>query len=80
MVVIAVVNGQLTQAFARKLTGATAAHVGVHFQGFVAIAHLAVTLGIRQDAIQFGGMGRWVSRTHGFTFKTNDGQVVKFSC
>jgi hypothetical protein len=57
VVVVAVVHGQFAQALAGEFTGAAAAHVGVHFQGFVAVAHFLVALGIGEDAVELGGVG-----------------------
>ena len=65
VVMITMVNGQLAQALAGKLAGAAAAHVRVHFQGLVAVAHLLVALGVGEDAVEAGGGGGSGGRTHG---------------
>ncbi|MNT90943.1 hypothetical protein D3C72_2319630 [compost metagenome] len=80
MVVVTVVHGQLAQALAGELAGATAADVRVHTQGFVAIAHLLVALGVGEDTVKpcGGGGGGW--RTHGITFsRACYGYALKFS-
>lgn len=57
VVVVAVVHRQLAQAFAGELAGAAAAHVRVHFQGLVTVAHFLVALCISENTIQFSGVG-----------------------
>ena len=68
MVVVAVVHGQLAQALAGELAGAAAAHVRVHSQGLVAVAHFLVTLGVGENAVQARGGGSGRGGAHGVSF------------
>ncbi|MNR22960.1 hypothetical protein D3C85_1399480 [compost metagenome] len=68
VVVVTVMDGQLTQALAGEFTGTAATHVRVHLQRFVAITHFAVALGVGENAVELGGIGWGCCRTHGFTF------------
>jgi len=61
MVVITMVDRQFAQSLTRELTGAAAAHVRVHFQSFVAIAHFLVPFGISQNAVKLGSFRRMFS-------------------
>src|SRR3990167_8535718 len=66
VVVVAVVHGQLAQAFAGELTAATATHMRVHFQRLVAVTVFARTLGLGDDAVGFESRRRFF-RAHAVT-------------
>ena len=57
VIVVAVMHGQLAETLAGKFAGASAAHVGIHLQGLVSVAHLLVALSISKYSIQFRGAG-----------------------